>query len=118
MKTYRFAPAGGTLWDDLEADRPWFDPAIAADRLQDRETAERAAVERFDLVALEAEAGRPAPALVDPDVMVRPGVRSRLEDNDIVKAGRRRDLVEALRPDWSDRIGEFLEYLSRFRRAG
>lgn len=110
MITWRGDGRGGTLWHDLEADRPWLDPAAEADRRQDEIAADAVAaltarrppwelvdLERFGpLEVLEVEAyGRPNPR---PRTHERyaPGRLHLPADDDLIRARRRRVLNEAL----------------------
>lgn len=107
MITRRFPVAGGTPWDDLLKDRPWFDPAVEADRRQDTiaadaeaaltaalPTAAAVALERFghvDLVALEAST--PAPYPIRPRFLVRP---LWLHNDELSRRRRQHVLLDAL----------------------
>lgn len=102
MITYVFPPRGGTPWDDLEEDRPWFDEALEADRLQDRErvwaanppSAADVVGERFgDVDQAARELYRPPPEEVTP----WPVVRAALLDDDIIRYRRRKTLNQALK---------------------
>lgn len=111
MITHRYPVTGGCHWDDLEADRPWFDPAIEADRLQDRETRAAAIAERFGpLLALEVEHEYARPPLpVIPAPTIGAGYATQLVDNDITRYARRRALVAALDDPPADHHREDLD---------
>lgn len=108
MSTHRFPVAGGTPWDDLLDDQPWFDPAIESDRQQDAIAADAlaalvavpppwadVALERFgrvDLVDVE-QLARPSPAPARVPIVARsPG----LDDHDLSRLRRRKILNTAL----------------------
>lgn len=110
MISWRGDGRGGTHWHDLEDDRPWFDPALEADRRQDEIAADAAAallaprppwelvdLERFGPVELlEVEAyGRPR-SRPRTDERYAPGRLATPVDDDLTKARRRRVLNLAL----------------------
>lgn len=109
MSTRTFPGGGGDDWDDLRDARPWWDPAIAADRDQDLDiaTARHAAhlAERFGDPAVLAGELHARPAGKPRGVPARRVVASpeTLIDNDIVCAARRRALSAALDRDYDTR---------------
>jgi hypothetical protein len=92
QRTWTFPAVGGTIWDDLDLDRPWHDPAHAADREQDLQLRAALLAERFgDPAQLAREAGRRTPP---------PPPRRRPRDTDLMRAERRRTLNAALPGDY------------------
>jgi hypothetical protein len=117
VNTWSFPARGGTMWDDLEQDRPWFDECLEADRRQDAIAADAAAaleapappwelvdLERFGpLELLEAVAcERPARADTPPAPTARPAW---VDNDDLTRARRRRVLAEAL--EWGTTVAYY-----------
>ena len=112
MRWCRLVPLGGTIWDDLDDDQPWRDPAAEADRLQDRDTARTITRERFG--ALNILAAEAATTPFPPGRHKHIARPAWMLDDQLSQCRRRRTLNRALEPagttteglDWYDRHHE------------